>query len=114
MGKRAPAPADSTVTFASGRADEGNPPDLRIFHFNDVYHIDPSSAEPVGGITRFMSVLKEYRDGEQYRGQSELLPLFSGDVFNPSVESTVTKGEYEGRVSSVLRSLPCKDIEISN
>ncbi|PKS06028.1 hypothetical protein jhhlp_007862 [Lomentospora prolificans] len=94
MGKRGPAPPDSKVTFASGRALEGAAPDLRIFHFNDVYHIDPSSAEPVGGIARFMSVLKEYRDGEQYKGQSELLPLFSGDVFNPSVESTVTKGSH--------------------
>jgi len=93
MGKRAAPPPDSTVTYASGRAKDGTPPDLRIFHYNDVYHIDPSSAEPVGGIARFMTVLKEYRDGKQYRDQPELIPLFSGDVFNPSVESTVTKGE---------------------
>ncbi|KEZ45790.1 hypothetical protein SAPIO_CDS1599 [Scedosporium apiospermum] len=94
MGKRAAPPPDSTVTYASGRAKDGTPPDLRIFHYNDVYHIDPSSAEPVGGIARFMTVLKEYRDGKQYRDQPELIPLFSGDVFNPSVESTVTKGSH--------------------
>lgn len=82
---------DPLVTSSSGR-DLASPPDLRILHYNDVYHIDPSSAEPVGGIGRFMTVVREYRDAERFRGQPELIPLFSGDSFNPSVESTVTKG----------------------
>lgn len=78
-------------TFSSGR-DTGSPPDLRILHYNDVYHVDPSSAEPVGGIGRFITVCKEYRDAERYKGQSELVTLFSGDVFSPSLESSITKG----------------------
>lgn len=83
--------AEPLVTFSSGR-DLTEAPALRILHYNDVYHIDPSSAEPVGGIGRFMTVVREYRDGSRFEGQPELIPLFSGDSFNPSVESTVTKG----------------------
>lgn len=79
------------VTSSSGR-DLAEAPDLRILHYNDVYHVDPSSAEPVGGISRFMTLVHEYRDAPRFAGQPELIPLFSGDSFNPSVESTVTKG----------------------
>lgn len=82
--------AEPSVTFSSGR--ESSPPDLRILHYNDVYHIDPSSAEPVGGAARFITVCNEYRDSERFAGQPELLTLFSGDAFNPSLESSITKG----------------------
>jgi hypothetical protein len=82
--------AEPVVTFSSGR--ESSPPDLRIVHFNDVYHLDPSSAEPVGGAARFITVCKEYRESERYNGQPELITLFSGDAFNPSLESSITKG----------------------
>lgn len=58
-----------------------------------VYHIDASSAEPVGGIARFKTVCSEYRSDARFAGQSELLTFFSGDAFNPSLESSVTKGE---------------------
>ena len=30
---------------------------LRIIHFNDVYNIEPSEQEPVGGAARFKTVL---------------------------------------------------------
>lgn len=76
------SPADTPTT----------PPDLRLLHYNDVYHIDASSAEPVGGIARFQSVVNYYRNDEKYKGQPELLTFFSGDAFNPSLESSVTKG----------------------
>jgi 5'-nucleotidase len=79
-------------------------PDLRILHFNDVYHIEPRSGhfcqsmalthserDPVGGAARFVTVINEYRDKARYAGQPDLLILFSGDAFNPSIESTVTK-----------------------
>lgn len=79
-------------TSVSGRADEGTAPDLRILHYNDVYHVDPASAEPVGGLARFITLCKEYREADKYQGQPELLTFFSGDAFNPSLESTVTKG----------------------
>lgn len=84
--------AEPVVTFSSGH--ESSPPDLRIVHYNDVYHLDPSSAEPVGGAARFITVCNEYRESEEYSGQPELITLFSGDAFNPSLESSITKGEF--------------------
>ena len=35
-----------------------------------------------------------YRLNPQYKDQSALLTLFSGDAFNPSLESSVTKGRH--------------------
>ncbi|KAH7324932.1 5'-nucleotidase [Stachybotrys elegans] len=91
---RAEVPSSAPqATYSSGRAGEGQP-DIRMLHYNDVYHVDQSSAEPVGGFPRFMSLINEYRDGEQYAGQPELLTYFSGDAFNPSLESSVTKGKH--------------------
>ena len=78
------------ITHSSG--DSSGPPDLRILHFNDVYHVDPSSAEPVGGVARFQTLCKYYRNDERFKGQPKLLTFFSGDAFNPSLESSVTKG----------------------
>ncbi|EAQ88608.1 hypothetical protein CHGG_05227 [Chaetomium globosum CBS 148.51] len=89
----ASASAEPTVTFSSGR-DVNTPPDLRLLHYNDVYHLDPSSSEPAGGVGRFVSVCKEYREAQRYQGQPELVTLFSGDVFNPSLESSITKGSH--------------------
>jgi 5'-nucleotidase len=83
--------ADPITTHSSGRAPS-SPPDLRLLHYNDVYHLDPSSAEPVGGIARFITMCKDYREGSQFEGQPDLITLFSGDVFNPSLESSITKG----------------------
>lgn len=80
-----------SITFSSGKAQGA--PDLRLLHYNDVYHIDPSSAEPVGGVSRFQTVVNGYRNGQVYKGQPELLTLFSGDAFNPSTESSITKGK---------------------
>ncbi|KAL1966178.1 hypothetical protein VTN77DRAFT_4730 [Rasamsonia byssochlamydoides] len=80
-----------SVTFSSGR--EG-PPDLRLLHYNDVYHVEPGSSEPVGGVQRFQSVINYYRCGPRFEGLPELLTFFSGDVFNPSLESTITKGQH--------------------
>jgi hypothetical protein len=90
-----------SVTFSSGRLsstsnNEASPPDLRILHYNDVYHVEPGSAEPVGGIARFQTLCNYYARDEKFAGQSELLTLFSGDAFNPSLESSVTKGKLGG------------------
>ncbi|PVH74110.1 5'-nucleotidase [Cadophora sp. DSE1049] len=84
--------AEEKIMYTAG--DVSSPPDLRLLHFNDVYHIDASSAEPVGGIARFMTLCKEYRAGERFKGQPDLLTFFSGDAFNPSLESSVTKGSH--------------------
>ncbi|KAL2264209.1 hypothetical protein VTK26DRAFT_485 [Humicola hyalothermophila] len=85
---------EPAVTFSSGRDVNNTPPDLRILHYNDVYHLDPSSAEPVGGVARFVTVCKGYREAERFKGQPELVTLFSGDCFNPSLESSITKGSH--------------------
>ncbi|KAI9737446.1 MAG: hypothetical protein M1834_009600 [Cirrosporium novae-zelandiae] len=69
-------------------------PDLRLVHFNDVYHVEAGSAEPVGGVARFQSLINHYKADAKFAGQPELLTFFSGDVFNPSLESSVTKGRH--------------------
>ncbi|OTB00986.1 hypothetical protein M426DRAFT_323880 [Hypoxylon sp. CI-4A] len=90
--KKTEVPPDESITYSSGT--HHGPPDLRLLHYNDVYHVDPSSSEPVGGASRFMTLIKHYEDDEKFQGQSELVTLFSGDAFNPSLESSVTKGDH--------------------
>lgn len=65
---------------------------IRLLHFNDVYRLEPSEHDPVGGVTRFKSLCNYYRHDSKYHGQPELITLFSGDGFGPSLESSVTKG----------------------
>ncbi|KAH8596773.1 5'-nucleotidase [Bisporella sp. PMI_857] len=84
--------ATESITYTTGNTS--SPPDLRLLHFNDVYHIDASSAEPVGGIARFKTLTNEYQNAERFEGQPGLLTFFSGDAFNPSLESSVTKGSH--------------------
>lgn len=92
------APDDTTKPCADEVFTCGSPsttpPDLRLLHYNDVYHLDSSSAEPVGGIARFMTVVKDYQEGHRFQGQPGCLTLFSGDAFNPSLESSITKGSH--------------------
>ncbi|KAF2465527.1 5'-nucleotidase [Lindgomyces ingoldianus] len=85
-------PAEEQVIFSSG--DPATPPDLRFLHYNDVYHVDASSAEPVGGLSRFQYLCNYYRNDERFKDQPRLLTFFSGDAFNPSLESSVTKGSH--------------------
>ncbi|RMZ76781.1 hypothetical protein DV737_g4654, partial [Chaetothyriales sp. CBS 132003] len=81
-----------SVTHSEG--DLTVAPTLRFLHYNDVYHIDPSSSEPVGGIARFQTVCKYYRQDKKFQGRPSLITLFSGDAFNPSLESSITKGAH--------------------
>lgn len=90
MPEKSNPPPDESVTYSSGNEDGA--PDLRILHYNDVYHVDSSSAEPVGGVARFMTLVKHYREDPKWKGQSNLVTLFSGDAYNPSLESAITKG----------------------
>ncbi|KAK8004764.1 5'-nucleotidase [Apiospora arundinis] len=85
-------PPNESQTYSSGNST--GPPDLRLVHYNDVYHIDASSAEPVGGAARFISLMEHYRHDDKFKGQSDLITLFSGDAFNPSLESSITKGTH--------------------
>ncbi|KAF7192848.1 Protein 5NUC [Pseudocercospora fuligena] len=85
---------DGSITYSSG-ADTSKPPDLRFLHYNDVYHVEPGSREPVGGIARFQTLCNSYHSSDpEYAGQPGLLTFFSGDAFNPSLESSVTKGKH--------------------
>lgn len=81
---------EEVVAYTSGST--GSPPDLRLLHYNDVYHVEAGSREPVGGIARFQTLCKYYKGDTRFHGQPDLIPLFSGDAFNPSLESSVTKG----------------------
>ena len=60
---------------------------LVILHFNDVYNIEPSSREPVGGAARLAHRIRSM-------GNEEPLVVFSGDAFNPSLLSTITLGAH--------------------
>eukprot|EP01102_Stenamoeba_stenopodia_P015892 TRINITY_DN5489_c0_g1_i1.p1 TRINITY_DN5489_c0_g1~~TRINITY_DN5489_c0_g1_i1.p1 ORF type:complete len:581 (-),score=154.90 TRINITY_DN5489_c0_g1_i1:83-1825(-) len=70
-------------------------PDLTIIHFNDVYDTTERKVEPVGGAPRFSSAIKSFKDENP-------CVLFSGDVFNPSIVSTVTKGKHMIAVLNIL------------
>lgn len=61
---------------------------LTIFHFNDVYNIQPYSIEPKAGAAYFNSLLQ--REKAKYQ---QVLTLFSGDAFSPSLLSTEFEGE---------------------
>lgn len=58
---------------------------IEILHFNDVYEVEARAREPVGGVARFISRLRQH---------PEAIILFSGDALAPSLMSTVTKGEH--------------------
>ncbi|KIE02387.1 5'-nucleotidase, partial [Metarhizium majus ARSEF 297] len=94
--KKKPPSAEPQETYSSGRVNREirDVPDVRLLHYNDVYHVDAASAEPVGGLARFMTLCKEYQEGKQFENQPKILTLFSGDAFNPSLESSVTKGRH--------------------
>ena len=106
MTKEEGTPPEATSTYDSGNHE--GPPDLRLIHYNDVYHVEEGSREPVGGIARFQTICDYYQHDEQFKGQPEVLTLFSGDAFNPSLESSVTKGRHMVPVMNLLKtSISC-------
>lgn len=102
------SPDDTTKPTAQEVITYGSPsstsPDVRLIHYNDVYHLDSSSAEPVGGIARFVTVVKEYQQGDRFKDQPGCLTLFSGDAFNPSLESSITKGSHMVPILNTLNT----------
>jgi len=50
--------------------------------------------EPVGGIARFVTRMRDLKAEAVARGEPEAICLFSGDAFNPSLTSTVTMGKH--------------------
>ena len=67
----------------------GENPDIRIPHYHDIEHIDEYSSEPVGGLTRFVIMVREYQDAKE---EPKPVTLFPGDVFSLSLESCATTG----------------------
>jgi len=70
---------------------------LKILHFNDVYRVTKQKV-PGGTIdvSQFAAMLEKERSrwADLPNGKKEGLLLFSGDVFSPSVESSVTRGSH--------------------
>lgn len=73
---------------------------LHLIHFNDVYRVAPqklSSKSPdTIDCTQFAAGLDSIREKWPVRsdGKRDGLVLFSGDLFSPSVESSVTRGSH--------------------
>ncbi|KAE8154888.1 Metallo-dependent phosphatase-like protein [Aspergillus avenaceus] len=66
--------------------------ELRLVHFNDVYHI-PSERL----FSRFCTLI------DNFRKESNSLTVFGGDVFSPSLEASVLKGEQMLPILNYLR-----------
>ncbi|KAG8885507.1 hypothetical protein FRB97_000832 [Tulasnella sp. 331] len=67
---------------------------LNLIHFNDVYHVTPQRIPGTSStidVTQFAALLNTLRN-RWPEGQG--LVLFSGDVFSPSTESSVTRGSH--------------------
>ena len=62
---------------------------IQLVHFNDCYNIEPAAREPVGGAARFVAEVKR----RCTKGDAPPLVVFSGDIYNPSLLSTITKGK---------------------
>lgn len=68
--------------------------EFMIIHFNDVYDIEPQSSEPVGGVARFRTVVNSL---QKHYG-SNIITLFSGDIFAPSDLAETYNGIYQIRI----------------
>ena len=60
---------------------------LRILHFGDCYNIQEDDGK--GGAARFVTALDHYRN----ETDTETITLFAGDMFGPSLISTVFEGQ---------------------
>lgn len=59
-----------------------------------MYHVEAGSRDPIGGVPRFKTLCTYYQSSSDFDGQPEAITLFSGDAWNPSLESSVTKGKH--------------------
>ncbi|KAG8826388.1 hypothetical protein FRC17_008269 [Serendipita sp. 399] len=79
---------------------------FNILHFNDVYRVSKQNVE--GGtidVSQWAQMLEECRERWPTREQDGLkdgLLLFSGDVFSPSIESSVTRGSHMVPIMNAL------------
>ena len=63
---------------------------LMLCHFNDVYNVE--TAKKTGGAARFVAAMARVRQASKTRHVDPVV-VFSGDCFNPSIMSTVVKGQ---------------------
>ena len=91
-----PLPSPSPLPLPPPPPPPPPPGELVLFHFNDVYELSPSKAEPVGGAARFATVLKRLRAraASAAAAPAPSLVLFSGDAISPSLLSTVLRGRH--------------------
>lgn len=82
-----PSAATVTPSVPQPTNAASKPKQLKILHFNDVYEVDARSREPVGGISRFTSLLRSHE-------AEDPCVLFSGDFLAPSMLSTQTHGMH--------------------
>lgn len=92
---------EDTIEEATIEQKEYKKP-ITIIHFNDVYNVESRDIEPVGGAARFCAKVKSL-----YTENCTPLVLFSGDIFNPSIMSTVTKGVHMVPVLKALNVNTC-------
>src|SRR5690606_16084518 len=71
----------------------------------------PDANTNVGGAARFATLLHQYRDASgplpgltQSDQLPPLLTFFSGDAFNPSLESTITRGKHMVPILNALKT----------
>jgi 5'-nucleotidase len=70
---------------------------IPLLHFNDAYRVRPQklsskSPSPID-VTQFAQMVSDVRESWK-ESSKEGLVLFSGDLFAPSVESSVTRGTH--------------------
>ena len=70
---------------------------ISLLHFNDAYRVRPqklsSKSSGTIDVTQFAQMVSDARESWQ-KSSKEGLVLFSGDLFAPSVESSVTRGTH--------------------
>ena len=93
-------PSHSAVCTSSLLTARDNMVTLPVLHFNDVYRVQPFKPSPSShgtiDVTQWTAMLDDIRQQWAQRpdGKREGLVLFSGDVFSPSTESSVTRGSH--------------------
>ncbi len=50
------------VEVKTVESEEEKVSEIEIFHFNDVYEVEPRDREPVGGVARFIGKIKSFPD----------------------------------------------------
>ncbi|KAG8775204.1 hypothetical protein FRC20_003365, partial [Serendipita sp. 405] len=82
------------------------PTTLNIIHFNDVYRVGKQNVEEgTIDVSQWAQMLEECREqwpSREQDGPKDGLLLFSGDVFSPSIESSVTRGSHMVPVMNAL------------